>query len=113
VEKFADDKGIVWPENIAPAAVYLVRIGGEVAIKHADELYDELMAKGIEVIYDDRDERPGAKFADAELMGIPHRVTVSDRLIATDSYEYTPRMSGITEVLTRDQLLVKLSESQA
>lgn len=109
VEKFADDKGIVWPENIAPAKVYLVRIGGEAAIKHADELYDELTAKGITVLYDDRDERPGAKFADAELMGIPHRVTVSDRLIEANNYEYTPRISGATELLTRDQLLAKLS----
>ena len=109
VEKFADEKGLVWPENVAPARVYLVRIGGEAAIKHADELYEVLMAKGIEVLYDDRDERPGAKFADAELMGIPHRVTVSDRLLETNSYEYTPRMSGSTEVLTREELLAKLS----
>jgi len=109
VEKFADEKGIVWPENIAPAKIYLVRIGNEDATKHADELYAELTAKGIEVLYDDRDERPGAKFADAELMGIPYRVTVSDRLIASNSYEYTPRVSGITEVLTRDQLLAKLN----
>lgn len=109
VEKFADDKGIVWPENVAPAKVYLVRIGGEAAIKHADDLYDELMAKGIEVMYDDRDERPGAKFADSELIGIPHRITVSDRLLETSQYEYTPRMSGVSELLTRDQLLAKLS----
>lgn len=108
VEKFADEKGIVWPESIAPAKVYLVRIGGDVATKHADELYDELTAKGVAVLYDDRDERPGAKFADAELMGIPYRVTISDRLTEANNYEYTPRMSGVTEVLTRDQLLVKL-----
>jgi prolyl-tRNA synthetase len=109
VEKFADEKGIVWPENIAPAKVYLVRIGGEAAVKHADGLYTELTAKGIEVLYDDRDERPGTKFADAELMGIPYRVTVSDRLTDANNYEYTPRMSMITEVLTHDQLLAKLS----
>jgi len=109
VEKFADDKGIVWPENVAPMKVYLIRIGSEAAIKHADELYNELTKKGIEVLYDDRDERPGTKFADAELMGIPHRVTVSDRLIETETYEYTHRMSGSTEVLTHDELLAKLS----
>jgi prolyl-tRNA synthetase len=109
VEKFADDKGIVWPENIAPAKVYLVRIGGEAATKHADELYEELTASGIEVIYDDRDERPGAKFADSELMGIPHRVTVSDRLIDANQYEYTPRVTGETILLTREALLAKLN----
>jgi prolyl-tRNA synthetase len=108
VEKFSDDKGIIWPENVAPAKVYLVRIGGEEAVKHADDLYKELTEKGIEVLYDDRDERPGTKFADSELMGIPHRVTVSDRLLAEHKYEYTPRISGETEVLTRDELLVKL-----
>ncbi len=109
VEKFADEKGIIWPENVAPAKVYLVRIGGDAATQHADELYEELASKGVDVLYDDRDERPGTKFADAELMGIPHRVTVSDRLLESNSYEYTPRMSGSTEVLTRDQLLATLS----
>jgi prolyl-tRNA synthetase len=107
-EHFSDEKGLIWPDNIAPARVYLVRIGGQVAIEQADKLYAELMAKGIEVLYDDRDERPGTKFADSELMGIPYRITVSDRLLASDTYEYTPRVSGVTEVLTHDELLVKL-----
>jgi prolyl-tRNA synthetase len=105
VEKFADEKGIVWPDKIAPYTVYLVRIGNEEAVRHADELYEELTAKGIEVLYDDRDERPGAKFADAELMGIPYRVTVSDRLITDKKYEYTARKTGETKLLTRDELL--------
>lgn len=109
VEKFADEKGMVWPENIAPFKVYLVRIGNEAAVKHANELYEDLKAQGIDVLYDDRDERPGTKFADSELMGIPHRITVSDRLLETKTYEYTPRMSGKTEVLTREALLGKLS----
>lgn len=108
-EHFADEKGLVWPENVAPAKVYLVRIGGEAAVKRADELYEELMAKGIEVIYDDRDERPGAKFADSELMGIPHRITVSDRLLETNEYEYTSRATGVEARLTREGLLAKLN----
>ena len=108
-EHFSDDKGLVWPENIAPAKVYLVRIGGDEAVRHADELYSELTAKGIEVLYDDRDERPGNKFADAELMGIPYRVTVSDRLIEGGQYEMTPRVTGETSLLTRDELLAKLN----
>jgi prolyl-tRNA synthetase len=109
VEKFADDKGIVWPESIAPAKVYLVRIGGETAVKHADELYAELTAKGIEVLYDDRDERPGIKFADAELMGIPYRVTASDRLMETNQYEFTERKTSQTKLLTHDELLATLN----
>ncbi len=109
VEKMADEKGIVWPESIAPYKVYLVRIGGEEAVVHADELYKELTAKGIEVLYDDRDERPGAKFADAELMGIPYRVTVSDRLLEKQQYELTFRKSSETQTLTRDELFATLN----
>ena len=107
-ELFADKKGLVWPENIAPAKVYLVQIGRE-SVAAADTLYDELTSKGIEVIYDDRDERPGAKFADAELMGIPYRVTVSDRLLADEKFEFTARAGGETTLLTHDELLAKLS----
>lgn len=108
-EHFADDKGLVWPENVAPAKVYLVRIGDEAAIKQADDLYEQLTSQGITVLYDDRDVRPGEKFADSELIGIPHRVTVSDRLVAEDKFEYTERSSGETQLLTRDDLLAKLS----
>lgn len=108
VEKFADDKGIVWPEAIAPAKVYLVQIGNE-SKDTAEALYDELTGKGIEVIYDDRDERPGAKFADSELMGIPYRVTVSDRLLGDEKFEFTSRQSGATDLLTHDELLARLS----
>lgn len=108
-EKLSDDKGLVWPEAIAPAKVYLVSIGKDDAVRHADELYEELQAQGVEVLYDDRDVRPGEKFSDSELIGIPHRVTVSDRLIAENQYEYTERVSGETILLTREQLLAKLS----
>lgn len=106
VEKFSDDKGIMWPENVAPFKVYLVSIGDVAA--QADALYDELTSRGVEVLYDDRDERPGAKFADAELLGIPYRVTVSDRLVADQKFELTPRSSGVSELLTGEDLLAKL-----
>lgn len=108
-EHFSDEKGLVWPENIAPMLVYLVRIGGDDAISQADELYEELTSLDVEVLYDDRDERSGTKFADAELMGIPYRITVSDRLIEKSQYEFTSRISGETELLTHDQLLDKLN----
>lgn len=107
-EIFSDDKGLVWPENIAPFRVYLVRIGGEQAVDCADNLYDELISKGIEVLYDDRDVHVGQKFADSELIGIPYRVTVSDRMIADNSFELVERKDGQKSVLTREQLLVKL-----
>lgn len=103
-EKMSDEKGLVWPENIAPYKVYLVSIG-ENGTKKADELYDELTARGVEVLYDDRNERPGAKFADAELLGIPYRITVSDRLVEEGMYEHTVRLTGESKKLTYDELM--------
>lgn len=106
-EKMSDDKGLVWPENIAPYKVYLVSIG-EKGSAEADKLYDEFTKMGIEVLYDDRDERPGAKFADAELLGIPYRVTVSDRLVEAGEYELVTRVDGAQKALTHDQLIDRL-----
>ena len=108
VEKFADDKGLVWPENIAPAKVYLVQIGSQ-SRATADELYQKLQSAGIETIYDDRDERPGVKFADAELLGIPYRVTVSDRLLDDGKWEVSTRQNGEQRLLTADELLATLN----
>lgn len=107
VEKFADEKGLVWPDAIAPARVYLVQIG-EKSRAAADELYELLKAQGVEVLYDDRNERPGVKFADAELMGIPLRVTVSDRLLDGKKWEVVARVSGKQQLLTTGELLATL-----
>lgn len=111
-EKMSDEKGLVWPDAVAPYKVYLVSIG-EKGAAEADKLYDELAAKGIAVLYDDRDERPGAKFADAELLGIPYRVTVSDRGVEAGEYEYTVRASGETVNLTPVELAKKLDNYAA
>ena len=108
-ENFADEKGLVWPENIAPAKVYLVQIG-EKSRELAEEIYSELMKKGVEVIFDDREARPGQKFADAELMGIPYRVTVSDRLLESGEFEVVERKTGEVEMLSREQLFEKFSK---
>jgi len=105
VEKFADEKGLVWPEDVAPAKVYLVRIGDSEAVtKAADELYDQLEHMGIAVLYDDRDVRPGEKFADADLIGIPHRVVVSEKTLASDSIEYKSRTAEAAQTITKDEL---------
>ncbi len=106
-EKMSDEKGLIWPESVAPYKVYLVSIG-DVA-EQADALYETLRGRGVEVLYDDRDERPGAKFADAELMGIPYRVTVSSRLVADNTFEITNRSTNETNILTREELLDKLN----
>lgn len=106
-EHFADDKGLVWPEAVAPFTVYLVSIGD--IKEQADALYLQLTNAGIQVLYDDRDDRAGAKFADAELIGIPYRVTISQRLIADETLEFTPRASGESELLTVNELLAKIN----
>lgn len=108
VEHFSDELGLVWPENVAPFRVYLVRIGSGKTISHADKLYDELTARGIEVLYDDRDVHPGQKFTDSELIGIPYRVTVSDRMLENSQYELVERISRQKNLLTHEQLLDKL-----
>ncbi len=107
VEMLSDDKGIIWPEAIAPYKVYLVSIGEQGAVE-AERLYDELTARGVEVLFDDRDERPGTKFADAELMGIPYRLTVSDRLVEQNKLELTKRLDGQTSLLTASEVLAIL-----
>ncbi len=104
-EHFSDDKGLVWSESIAPFKIHLVAIG-EKGAAEADRLYDELLAGGVEVLYDDRAERPGAKFADAELMGMPWRITMSDRAIDGDGlFELTERKTGETKLLSYDELV--------
>lgn len=110
VEKFSDEKGIVWPAAIAPAKVYLARLGDDVeVITKADELESVLTAAGITVLYDDRDERPGKKFADAELLGIPYRVVVSSKTIAGAGYELKQRSGETEEQLSLDDLVKKLA----
>lgn len=109
-ELLSDDKGLVWPEAIAPAKVYLAVLGqNDDTRKAADDLYEELRGKGVEVIYDDRDTRPGEKFADADLLGIPYRVVVSDKLVAQEKYELKGRTSDEIELLGKSELIAKLA----
>lgn len=106
VEKFADDKGIVWPANIAPAKVYLVQIGlDEAVVSAADALYEQLEGMGLEVIYDDRDTRPGQKFADADLLGIPYRVVISEKTLANELYELKNRTETDSKMVNKEELV--------
>lgn len=104
-EKFADDKGLVWPENIAPYKYYVVAIG-EKGVKIASELEEKHPE---DIILDDRNARPGEKFADAELMGIPYRIVISDKTLAENKVEWTERKSGETKLLTLEELKSILS----
>jgi prolyl-tRNA synthetase len=108
-EHFADDKGLVWPDNVAPAKVYLIRIGdGDETVRQADELYERLTAEGVSVLYDDRDMRPGEKFADADLLGIPYRVVISDKTVAANVLEFKARTSDTAEQINDVELLKRL-----
>jgi prolyl-tRNA synthetase len=94
VEQNHDAKGIIWPDALAPFTVVICAIdpGRSAETKAAAEkLYAELMAAGVDVIYDDRGERPGAMFADWELIGVPHRVTIGDRGLKEGMVEYIHR----------------------
>ena len=103
-EHFSDENGLVWPENIAPYSVHMVTIGD--VNTQAQALYDDLSKKGVSVLWDDRDERPGSKFADADLIGIPHRIVVSEK--NGEKYEYKKRTEKTADILTRDELFGKL-----
>ncbi len=111
-EKFSDDKGLVWPESVAPAKVYLVRLSDrDEVVKQADELYNRLTASGVGVLYDDRELRAGEKFADADLMGIPYRVVISDKTVAAGKYELKARSANDSQSVSLDQLLKTLGVS--
>jgi prolyl-tRNA synthetase len=108
-EKYADEKGLVWPQSIAPAVVYLASLGVSPEVLSAsDVLYDTLTKNGVTVLYDDRDTRPGEKFADADLMGIPFRVVVSEKTVAAQLYECKNRNASAPEQLGLEKLLSTL-----
>ena len=104
-EKLSDDKGLVWPEEIAPYKYYLIGIG-ENGFKKAEEIYNQAPEN---IIFDDREKaRNGEKFADADLMGIPYRVVVSDKTLENNQVEIKNRKTNETELLTLDEFLHKL-----
>ncbi len=111
IEQNFDANGIVWPEAMAPwqVAVCVINPKNDAAVTAAAEaLYRELNAAGVETALDDRGLRPGAMFADIELIGIPHRVVVSERGLAAGSFEYRHRRASEAENLDRAALLARL-----
>ncbi|HUX80818.1 MAG TPA: His/Gly/Thr/Pro-type tRNA ligase C-terminal domain-containing protein, partial [Candidatus Paceibacterota bacterium] len=109
VETLADEKGLVWPESIAPFTYHLVSLGraGDAVSAIADTLYDELVAAGIEVLYDDRDVRAGEKFAESDLLGIPKRIVIGKETLASGLFEVVHRATGVVEKKTRAELFIK------
>jgi len=107
VEKFADEKGIVWPASIAPFSVHLVALNTDVPEMrdYADGIYESLSRRGVEVLYDDRDARAGEKFADSDLIGIPYRVVVSAKTKEQNAFEVVERATGEVTYHTEAELL--------
>lgn len=110
VEANHDDKGIVWPIEIAPfhVVITVLRPDDEAPMAAAVEIYEALVAQGIEVLLDDRDERPGVKFNDAELIGIPFRVTVGPRGLESGEVEVVDRRTGHTNTVALDAVVPHL-----
>ena len=106
VESLSDEKGIIWPVEIAPFKVHLIEVGNKEEVKKLSlDLYKDLQKNDIEVMCDDRDLRPGEKFADSDLLGIPLRVIISDKTIESGEYEVKERKTGQVHMLKEKDLL--------
>jgi prolyl-tRNA synthetase len=106
VEVLSDDKGIIWPETIAPFKVHLISLGeDQEVLNSAKNIYNNLLSKGVEVLYDDRkDLSAGEKFADSDLIGIPYRVVISKRTISSGFYELKNRKDKEAKNITESEL---------
>ena len=112
IEQNYDDKGIIWPQAIAPFEIAIVPMNAHKSprtLDAAEALYAELQALGYDVLLDDRNERPGVKFSDLELMGIPHRIVVGEKGLDAATFEYKGRRDSETSNLSKAELLSKLS----
>jgi prolyl-tRNA synthetase len=109
-EEHHDDKGLIWPVTIAPYHVALVWLGNESGGTRAvaERVYESLRESGVEVLFDDRKATPGVKFADADLMGLPLRVTVSDRSLANGGVEFKRRDRDEKTIVPEGELLATL-----
>jgi prolyl-tRNA synthetase len=113
IEQNHDDKGIIWPAAIAPFEVVISPIHAaksEPVREVAEQLYRELKEAGLDVLFDDRPLRPGQMFADMELIGIPHRFVVSDKLLAEDQFEYKGRRDADATLVSRTDAVTHLRE---
>jgi prolyl-tRNA synthetase len=104
----------VWPKEVAPFAIHIIALGteGSAAYKEAENIYRQCVERGIEVLFDDRDLRAGEKFADADLIGIPLRVVVSDKTIAEGKVEVKERRSETARLTTPAELFFHLETTK-
>jgi prolyl-tRNA synthetase len=110
-ETFSDEKGIYWPEHVAPFRAHVIMVQPENKMQRAlaEETYSKLLEAGIDTLLDDRLVGAGEKFADSELIGIPHRITIGKRALETEKVEYTYRSSETPESVGLKELIEKLS----
>jgi prolyl-tRNA synthetase len=113
VETLSDEKGIVWPESIAPFKIHLIDLSGsDTELKdEADGLYNTFKTAGVEVLYDDRDARAGEKFNDSDLLGIPYRIVVSKKTKEEGKYEVVERKTGDVVFITEEELFQRFLNS--
>lgn len=116
VEALSDERGIIWPEAVAPFRVHLIELPGKDEVEQANvkkaarDCYEKLLAKGVEVLYDDRTEKTaGEKFADGDLIGVPWRVVISEKTIAQDTIEVKKRKEHDAEMMTIETLINKIA----
>ena len=113
VEVFADEKGLVWPESVAPFLVHLVRVVDDPEVTaYADALHEDLKKAGVDVLYDDRDMRAGEKLADADLIGCPARVVIGKKTLESGKLESTYRKTGQTNEVSREELIAFATGAQ-
>jgi prolyl-tRNA synthetase len=115
IEQNHDDQGIIWPDPLAPFDIVLIPINmqrSDTVREAAEALYAELQTLGFAILFDDRDARPGVKFADAELIGIPHRVVISERGLENGELEYRHRRDEESRMMKRDAALEMLVQSK-
>lgn len=113
IEQHHDEYGIIWPEAIAPFTVAIVPMNMQKSVRvqeAAEKLYQELKAKGVDVLFDDRKERPGVMFADIELIGIPHTIVIGDRNLDNNQFEYKSRRTGEKQLVDADNAVQFLTE---
>ncbi|TCB70655.1 proline--tRNA ligase [Acinetobacter sp. ANC 4216] len=113
IEQNFDDKGIIWPSAIAPFEVAIVPMNAHKSprtLEAAEALYAELQAAGYDVILDDRDERPGVKFSDLEITGIPHRIVIGEKGLDAGTFEYKGRTDAESVNISKEELLTKIAK---
>ena len=115
IEQHHDERGIIWPsDEIAPFTVAIVPMHmhkSEAVQKYAEELYRTLQSQRVDVIFDDRKERPGVMFADMELIGVPHMVVIGEKNLENGEIEYKNRRTGEKKMIAKDELLAFLEEN--